>query len=128
MKQSRAIKIALIGALLCIGPAAAQVSTPGLPTVPLGYCQLSATQLESAIGLSTCADGIPSGATMIAIQAETANIRYRDDGTAPTASVGMEIISGQNPMLYVGTLSALRFIAASEGSPIADISFYRAPQ
>lgn len=124
MKQSRRFKITLIGALLCIGPASAQVRTPGLPMVPLGYCQISATALESAVGLSSCSGGIPTGATMAMLQAETANVRYRDDGTAPTSSVGMQIVSGQNPILYSGTLSAVEFIAAS-GSPVLDVAFYR---
>ena len=60
------------------------VTTPGLPLVPLGYCQLSATQLASAVGLASCSGGIPARATLVAVQAETANVRWRDDGTAPT--------------------------------------------
>jgi hypothetical protein len=32
----------------------AQIATPGLPVVPQGYCQLSATQLGSAVGLASC--------------------------------------------------------------------------
>ena len=61
---------------------------------------------------------------MVALQAETASVRYRDDGGAPTASLGSEVIFGQNPFLYTGTLSALQFIAAS-GSPLLNVSFYR---
>jgi hypothetical protein len=104
--------------------ALAQGTVPGQYMVPLGYCRLTATTLESATPLSSCSGGIPAGASMAAIQAETAAVRYRDDGTAPTASVGMEIVSGANPMLYTGTLSELQFIAAS-GSPLLDVVFYR---
>lgn len=167
---------------------------PGLATVPLGYCQLSASQLASSVGLASCtrasftgtadtdatrlvvtsvtgiilvgdtvagtgipagtkvtgqvsgttggagtyqlsganaassasltSGGIPATATMAWIQAETADVRWRDDAGAPTASIGSIILHGNPPLLYTGTLSALRFIALS-GSPLLDISFYR---
>ena len=61
---------------------------------------------------------------MAALQAEVASVRYRDDGAAPTASIGSLIVSGTNPMLYTSALSALQFIAAS-GSPLLDVAFYR---
>ena len=192
------ILIALAFALL-LAPAAlqrtrAQVGTPGLPLVPLGYCQLSASQLASSVGLASCtraaftgtgsgtnltttsvtgiiligdsvagtgvpagttilsqtsgtaggagvyvtsaattssgasltSGGIPAGSTFAALQAETADVRYRDDGGAPTSSVGMLLKSGLAPLGHGGTLSALRFIAAS-GSPLVDVLFYRSP-
>ena len=112
--------------LALAAPAESQIRTPGLPIVPLGYCQLSATQLTGVVGLSSCSSGIPAGATAVALQAKTANVRYTDDGkTTPTATVGMQIISAQLPIYYPGTLSNLRFIAATGGSPILDVLFYR---
>ena len=105
------------------GVSLGQTTVPGQRIVPLGYCQLSAMQLSSAVGLSSCSGGIPSGATMAYIQSEVAGVRYRDDGTAPTSSVGV-IIANATPIFYVGTLSALQFIAQS-GSPLLDVLFYR---
>ncbi len=61
---------------------------------------------------------------MAVLQSETANVRYRDDGVAPTASVGEIVVSGQIPMLYTGTLGKLQFIAVT-GSPILNVLFYR---
>lgn len=169
----------------------AQTATPGLPLVPLGYCQLSAAQLAASIGLSSCvralftgtgsgtslttsavtgiilsgdsvagtgvpagttivsqtsgttggagvyvtsaattssgasltSGGIPSGARSAYIEAETAGVRYRDDGGAPTAAIGMIIGSGTG-IFYPGTLSALRFILQT-GSPLVNVAFYR---
>jgi hypothetical protein len=75
-------------------------------------------------GASLTSGGIPPGANMALLQAEVANIRWRDDGAAPTTAIGMLLIFGQIPMLYSGTLSNMQFIAAS-GSPILDVSFYR---
>jgi hypothetical protein len=117
-----AVATAIVVALSCSQSLAQSI--PGQTMVPLGYCQITATPLSSATKLSSCSGGIPTGATMIAVQAETANIRYRDDGTPPTASVGQLLVTGQNPMLYTGTLSAIQFIAAT-GSPVLDVSFYR---
>jgi hypothetical protein len=190
------IKVAIIAALVAapLPAARAQFTVPGQYVVPLGSCQLSASQLSAAVPLSSCvrasftgsagsdatqivvtsvtgiilagdaisgtgisagttvvsqvsgtsggagtyqlsvantassasltSGGIPPGATMASLQAESANVRYRDDGGAPTSAIGSLVVSGQNPMPYTGTLSRLRFIAAS-GSPLLNVNFYR---
>jgi hypothetical protein len=103
--------------------ARAQTTVPGQPIVPLGFCQIAAAALASAVKLSTACN-IPAGATMAWLQAENANVRYRDDGQAPSASVGSLILSGNPGMFYNGTLGALQFVAAT-GSPVLDVAFYR---
>ena len=184
----------LLVALSFYDPATAQ-SIPGQAMVPLGSCQLTATQLGSAIGLSKCtrasftasagsspnllvvtavtgvilpgdtlltgtgitaggtivnqvsgtpggagtytisntnttssasvtAGGIPPGATMVALQADTASVRYRDDGGAPTATIGYVVAYGQNPFLYTGAISNLQFIEDG-GSGLLNVAFYR---
>ena len=76
-------------------------------------------------GASLTSGGIPTGATSVFLQAETANVRYRDDGGAPTAAIGNLVVAGAGgQILYGGTFSALRFIAAS-GSPLLNVAFYR---
>ncbi len=87
-----------------------------------GTYQLSATNTASSA--SATSGGTPTGATMASLDAETANVRYRDDGAAPTSSVGTLIVAATPPLLYSGTLSQLQFIAAS-GSPLLNVSFYR---
>lgn len=174
-----------------LAPAMAQTTIPGLPLAPLGYCQLSASQLAASIGLASCtrsaftgtgsgtnltttsvsgiiktgdtvtgtgvpagttivsqtsgttggagvyvtsgattssgasltSGGIPPGATSVYLEAETAGVRYRDDGGAPTGSIGMIIASG-GAIYYVGPASALRFILQT-GSPLLNASFYK---
>ena len=86
--------------------------------VPLGYQQLAS--LSSAAGLT-----VPAGATHVLLQAEAQTVRFRDDGTAPTATVGMPLLVAGAPLLYSGTPSALQFIAAATGG-IVNASFYRA--
>ena len=84
---------------------------------PLGYQQI--TSLSSAISLT-----VPTGATLALIVIDSPAVRWRDDGTAPTASVGMLLTVGQSPFQYSGNLSSIQFIASS-GSPILDISYYK---
>jgi hypothetical protein len=52
---------------------------------PKGYSQLAVS--STAVGLSA----IPSDAIRAIISVATDAIRYRDDGTNPTASVGMPV-------------------------------------
>jgi hypothetical protein len=108
---------------LLFGPARAQTTVPGLPLVPLGYCQIAAATLAASTPLSACAGGIPTGATMALLQSEVAPIRYRDDAVAPTTAVGALLVNGAG-IFYTGTLSKLRFIGAS-GSPLLNVLFYR---
>lgn len=73
-------------------------------------------------GASLTSGGIPLNATSLTIEAEAQIVRYRDDGGAPTAAVGMPIASGQT-LSYTGTLSKLRFIQATGGA-ILNLLFY----
>jgi hypothetical protein len=125
----------IIAALGCLWAASAYAApgdqiTPSFvrpgAVFPLGYCQLSVT--TTAVLLSTCSGGIPFGSTFALISNEGIAARWRDDGTAPTTSVGNIIGSGSpTSPTYVGfvtTLATLQFIAES-GTAILDISFYR---
>ena len=79
------------------------------------------TSLSSAKGLSS----IPTGATHALIQAIDQNVRWRDDGTNPDASTGMQLAAG-NDIWYVGNdLSKLSFIEESSGASI-NVLYYRA--
>jgi hypothetical protein len=95
------------------------------PYVPLGYAQY--TSLTSAISLSTVpSSGVtkPAGATAALIQVSGAGVRYRDDGTPPTAAIGMPIGAGGSPLLYVGALAAIQFIQTAAGA-VLDILYYQ---
>lgn len=84
---------------------------------------ISAGTLASATGLT-----VPTGATIAQICVETAGVRYRDDGVAPTSSVGMPLVATSTVpacFQYAGPLGAIQFIAIS-GSPTMDVSYYYA--
>ena len=84
-------------------------------TACLGYQQI--TSLTSSTALT-----VPAGATLALIVPETQNVRWRDDGVAPTASVGM-LVPANSSMSYDGDLKAIRFIAATSGA-ILNVSYY----
>lgn len=69
--------------------------------VPLGYQQITA--LSAAASLT-----VPAGARLAIIQAETQGVRWRDDGTNPTATVGMVLAAGYD-LVYSGDLTTIRF-------------------
>src|SRR6516225_9714539 len=87
------VLILLVGATLVVRWARAQqLNTASTTQVyqPLGYQQIAAGGLTSAVPLPS----IPAGARVAQVCAEAQAVRYRDDGVAPTAAVGMPIASG----------------------------------
>jgi len=85
--------------------------------VPTGYQQI--TSLSSAAGLT-----LPGGGeTFCVIQAEDQNVRWRDDGTNPTASVGMVLYADGGPMTYNGDLTTIKFIEETASAKL-NISYY----
>lgn len=89
-------------------------STPAGLT-PKGYQQI--TSLSSATALT-----VPAGATCAIIQPETKDVRWRDDGTNPTASVGMLLAAGYETF-YTGTLSTIKFIETAASAKL-NIAYY----
>lgn len=83
---------------------------------PLGYVQV--TSLAAAVAIS----GVPNQVKSVLIQAETQNVRWRDDGVNPTAAVGMLLAAGDT-MKYNGNISALKFIEVAASAKL-NVSFY----
>ncbi len=89
----------------------------------IGYQQI--TSLSSAANLTvptTDKNGMNQKPTFALIICETQNVRWRDDGTSPTASVGMPLIPSV-PLQYDGDLSKIQFIEQA-GSAKLNISYY----
>lgn len=103
-------------AVIFLGSMEAKADTAAPQLNPNGYQQI--TSLSTATALT-----VPSYSTSAVICAETANVRWRDDGTAPTTSVGMVLLAGQC-FSYTGNLAVIKFIAQTD-SPVLDISYYR---
>lgn len=84
--------------------------------LPLGYQQITVTAVQSLT--------VPAGATHAVITAEAQVVRYRDDGKAPTSTVGAPLAVG-TPLEYGGTLSQLQFISQVAGG-IINVLYYSA--
>jgi hypothetical protein len=82
---------------------------------PVGFQQI--TSLSASTALT-----VPAGATLALVQVETQIVRWRDDGTAPTASVGM-FIPVNDMLVYDGNLATIRFIEASASAKL-DVTYY----
>lgn len=83
-----------------------------------GYEQIVSATLASSVGLAS----IPTGASWCTIQCEAVDVRWRDDGTAPTSTVG-SILAAGSVLPYYGELSRLQFIRTAAGS-ILNVSYY----
>lgn len=112
MRKLCALSLLLIGWL----------ATPALAYTPLGCVQLSS--LGSATLLSSVTGGIPNGTTFVFLTVEGEAVRMRDDGVAPTASIGLLLPIG-GPWPYSSlTMANLQFIQTASSS-IVDACFYR---
>jgi hypothetical protein len=92
-------------------------------TTRLGYQQI--TSLSSAQSLSVPAkdvQGLACRPAIAIITPETQAVRWRDDGVAPTATVGMPLAAGTT-LQYDGDLTKIQFIEQT-GSAKLNISYY----
>lgn len=89
-----------------------------LQYTPLGYAQ--ATVGAVAAGLPS----IPSRAKRAVITIETNGVRWRDDGTAPTAAVGHPIAAGAPAFEYEGVLGAVQFIRSGAADATLNVTYY----
>jgi hypothetical protein len=81
---------------------------------PFEYVQL--TSLGSAVGVGS------GGGRVALIQCLNQNVRWRDDGSDPTTSVGMRIHAGET-IYYVGDLRKIKFIEEAAGAEL-NIALY----
>ena len=78
-------------------------------STPMGYSQI--TSLSSAVGLNA------KNGRWALIQAVGQNVRWRDDGTDPTASVGMILYAGQT-LPYYGDIKKIRLIETAASAEV----------
>jgi len=70
----------------------------------------------------------PADAQLAIINAELNTIRFRDDGTPPTTTVGQPIVKFTTLQYNVRNLANCLLIESSDGSAIANVSYYSYPQ
>jgi hypothetical protein len=117
MSLHRNPDVALVGVPLQEGSA-----TEGTKIEPNGTFvgHASVASLVSAVGIGTqtgsfisVAAALAAGATQAIVQAQTASVSYRLDGTAPTSSLGVQIAAGASVALNMADAAAAQFISAT---------------
>jgi hypothetical protein len=92
-------------------------------TTCFGYQQITDLTASTALTVPVKSpEGLNAKPVLALIVAEGAPVRWRDDGIAPSATVGMPIAVGV-PLQYDGDLTKIRFIQQSS-SGILNISYY----
>ena len=86
------------------------------PLKPLGFAQ------DTTISSASSLPSIPIGATSALINITGTNARWRDDGTSPTASIGIQLEVG-DIFLYTGDLAAFEIIEEA-ASAVLNVSYY----
>lgn len=82
----------------------------------LGYAQIA------SLATSTALSGIPDNTAVALIQPVGQNVRWTDDGTVPTATVGMLLQDGAI-LQYSGILKNLKFIQVAASAQL-NITYY----
>jgi hypothetical protein len=89
---------------------------------PYSYTALGCQQITSLASAAPFAS-IPTGAKLATVTPEVQPVRYRDDGTAPTASIGPLLYPGL-VWSYSGPLASIQFIQTAASATI-DVCFYK---
>lgn len=80
----------------------------------VGFQQFTSANLASVCAISTALlrrkDGVEANAALFSVGGSTGAVRFRDDGTAPTAAIGHRIVAGLVPFVYQGDLHKIQFI------------------
>lgn len=85
-------------------------------TKALGYQQI--TNLSAAVGLT-----VPTGTSFAIVQPETQAVRWRDDGTNPTATVGYPLAVGSELLYDAAQLAVVKFIEQAASASLS-IAYY----
>jgi hypothetical protein len=86
---------------------------------PTGFEQLNTDTVVSPT------PAVAAGAKGCYMSAEGQVVRWRDDGTNPTAALGLRMaITGVNPFCYHGDPGRLRFLGEAAGGKV-NLSFFK---
>lgn len=92
-------------------------------TSRLGYQQITSLSASTALTVPVVdKNGLSCTPSIAIITPESQAVRWRDDGTAPTATVGMPLAVGAT-LQYDGDLTQIRFIEQT-GSAKLNVTYY----
>ena len=90
-------------------------------TSSLGFEQITSLSASAALTMPAVGNA-GQKPKMAIIHCESQAVRWRDDGTAPTASVGMRLTVGSE-LKYDGDLNKIRFIEEVASAKL-NVSYY----
>jgi hypothetical protein len=83
------------------------------------------TGFQQMTGLGTAqAPTVPPGSSGCWISVSGQPVRFRDDGIAPTAAIGLRVMNNLNPFLYLGDPGKLQFIEET-ATAVVNLGFVR---
>lgn len=86
------------------------------------YNQLTSLATAKVFGTASTSDVVvPDDAVGVWLQAETQNVRFRHDGTAPTTSVGVLLVASAAP-IYLKGKDAIRHLQVIETTASAKLN------
>lgn len=88
---------------------------PYVGAPPGGYQQFT-------VATATSLPNIPVGAAEAFVVCESQTVRWRDDGTSPTASIGVPL-TANTAFPYTGNLAAIQFIQTT-ATATCNVSYY----
>lgn len=86
----------------------------------LGYQQI--TDLSSAVGLT-----VPAGTIFALVTPETQAVRWKGDGTNPTAAVGYPLAAGNELEIDAADLGSFKFIEQTASASLNVVYFGKGP-
>lgn len=107
----------ITGVIKAVRPSTAFPVVSGMRTAR-GYEQLTLSS-----DASTALASVPANTSLAIICVDTIGVRFRDDGVAPTAAIGMPIPAG-SCWTYAGTVSLLRFFRVSASTSVVNALYY----
>lgn len=105
------------------------------PEKCLGYAQFAAASIDAAALVSSLTFSgqsvarIPPGTQLLTIQNDATAaviVRWRDDGTAPTAAIGYQLAAGAELRYTAQNFAQLRFIGQAPNA-VVNIMAYGTP-
>lgn len=132
MPMRRVLALAIVLLFASSAPAIAQTaSCPGIFSQLGGGTFASLTITNTATLFNTLT--IPSNAKCFVGVIELANVRYRDDGTAPTTGVaggtngaaGTLVTSGTQVIIPMNSFNTLQLISTTSTSAVLQGNFYK---
>lgn len=137
-QQAQASSCSLSGRLLTVGGTVTGAFAPGQVVQGTGIPANTAIVSPGGVGTGTwnlsnaCTTETgeevtaysPTYPDFALIRATGGNVYWRDDGVAPTATVGMPLLTTDvQPWEYWGDLSAIQFVQVA--TAVLDVSYYR---